>query len=45
LGDRIGRFGAIVTRCPQSEAIQKKTFSIWNDSAPNRKSRFRHLSG
>ncbi len=37
LGDRIGRLGVIVTRCQPSEAIQRKTFSVWNDSSSNRK--------
>jgi hypothetical protein len=37
LGDRIGRLGVIVTRHAPSDAIQKKIFSVWNDSAPNRK--------
>jgi hypothetical protein len=37
LGDRIGRMGVIVTRRTPSDAIQRKIFSVWNDSAPNRK--------
>jgi hypothetical protein len=37
LGDRIGRLGVIVTRFQPSEAIQRKTFSVWNDSSANRK--------
>ena len=37
LGDRIGRFGVIVTRSEPPETIQRKIFSVWNDSAPNRK--------
>jgi hypothetical protein len=37
LGDRIGRLGVIVTRQSPPETIQRKTFSVWNDSAPNRK--------
>jgi hypothetical protein len=37
LGDRLGRFGVIVTRASPPESIQRKAFSIWNDSAPNRK--------
>ena len=37
LGDRIGRFGAIVTRQEPPDTIQRKIFSVWNDSAPNRK--------
>ena len=37
LGDRLGRFGAIVTRGSPPESVQRKAFSVWNDSAPNRK--------
>lgn len=37
LGDRIGRFGVIVTRTGVSDTVVRKTFSVWNDSAPNRK--------
>jgi hypothetical protein len=37
LGDRIGRLGIIVTREAPKENVQRKIFSIWNDSAPNRK--------
>jgi len=37
LGDRIGRLGIIVTRRSPSDAVQRKIFSVWNDSAPNRK--------
>jgi hypothetical protein len=37
LGDRIGRLGVIVTRVQPSEAVQRKMFSVWNDSSPNRK--------
>jgi hypothetical protein len=37
LGDRIGTLGLIVTRQAPSDAIQRKMFSVWNDSAPNRK--------
>jgi hypothetical protein len=37
LGDRIGRLGVIVTRQAPPETIRRKTFSVWNDSAPNRK--------
>jgi hypothetical protein len=37
LGDRIGRLGVIVTRQTQREEVQRKIFSVWNDSAPNRK--------
>lgn len=37
LGDRIGRLGVVVTRASVSESVQRKAFSVWNDSAPNRK--------
>ena len=37
LGDRIGRLGVIVTRASTPPTIQRKVFSVWNDSAPNRK--------
>jgi hypothetical protein len=37
LGDRIGRLGTIVTRTSAPETVQRKAFSVWNDSAPNRK--------
>jgi hypothetical protein len=37
LGDRIGRLGIIATRKVPAETIQRKLFSVWNDSAPNRK--------
>jgi hypothetical protein len=37
LGDRIGRLGVIVTREVPAETIQRKIFSVWNDSAPDRK--------
>ena len=37
LGDRIGRLGVIVTRAGVPENVQRKAFSVWNDSAPNRK--------
>lgn len=37
LGDRIGRLGVIVTRQAPKESVQRKIFSIWNDSAPQRK--------
>jgi hypothetical protein len=37
LGDRMGRFGVIVTRKPVSEPIQRKIYSVWNDSSPKRK--------
>src|SRR5262249_7736716 len=36
LGDRVGRFGVIVTRQEPSEAIQRKMFSVWNDSSPRK---------
>ena len=36
LGDRIGRLGVIVTRKPPAETIQRKLFSVWNDSAPRK---------
>jgi hypothetical protein len=37
LGDRIGRLGVIVTRQSPRDSVQRKMFSVWNDSAPNRK--------
>ncbi len=37
LGDRIGRLGVIVTRSDPPDRIRRKIFSVWNDSAPNRK--------
>ena len=37
LGDRIGRLGIIVTRQNPPEPVRRKIFSVWNDSAPNRK--------
>lgn len=37
LGDRIGRLGVIVTRNTTPENVRRKIFSVWNDSAPNRK--------
>ena len=37
LGDRIGRLGVIVTRASVPESVQRKAFTVWNDSAPNRK--------
>src|SRR5262249_8255205 len=37
LGDRIGRLGIIVTRGALAENVSRKIFSVWNDSAPNRK--------
>jgi hypothetical protein len=37
LGDRVGRLGVIVTRGSPSESVQRKIFSVWNDSGPNRK--------
>ena len=36
LGDRIGRLGIIVTRNKPIDTIQRKIFSIWNDSAPRK---------
>lgn len=36
LGDRIGRLGIIVTRQLPTEAIRRKTFSVWNDSSPRK---------
>ena len=37
LGDRVGRFGVIVSRRAPPETVRRKIFSVWNDSAPNRK--------
>lgn len=37
LGDRLGTLAVIVTRLPFSDAMHRKAFSIWNDSAPRRK--------
>ncbi len=37
MGDRVGRLAVIVTRKAPSETVQRKIFSVWNDSAPNRK--------
>jgi len=37
LGDRIGYVAFIATRYPIEEAQQRKIFSIYNDSSPNRK--------
>ncbi|MBZ5526325.1 MAG: hypothetical protein LAN71_00285 [Acidobacteriia bacterium] len=37
LGDRIGRLGVVVTRREPPETVQRKIFSVWNDSAPHRK--------
>lgn len=37
LGDRIGRLGIIVTRHAIPETVQRKIFSVWNDSSSNRK--------
>jgi hypothetical protein len=37
LGDRIGRLGIVVTRRTPPETVQRKIFSVWNDSAPHRK--------
>jgi hypothetical protein len=36
LGDRLGRLGMIVTRQPESEAVRRKFFSVWNDSSPRK---------
>ena len=36
LGDRVGRLGIIVTRQLPSEAMQRKMFSVWNDSSPRK---------
>jgi hypothetical protein len=37
LGDRLGTLGFVVTRHEPSDAMRRKAFSIWNDSAPKRK--------
>jgi hypothetical protein len=37
LGDRIGRLGIIVTRLTPPENVQRKIFSVWNDSTGGRK--------
>lgn len=37
LGDRIGRFGVIVTRQSPKETVHRKIFAVWNDSGPDRK--------
>jgi hypothetical protein len=37
LGDRIGRLGVILTRQAPGINVERKIFSVWNDSAPNRK--------
>lgn len=37
LGDRIGRMGVLVTRSALAENIQRKIFSVWNDSSSARK--------
>jgi hypothetical protein len=37
LGDRIGRLGFIVTRQSPADNVQRKLFSVWNDSGPRRK--------
>jgi len=37
LGDRLGRLGVIVTRARVNDGVMRKTFSVWNDSAPHRK--------
>ncbi len=36
LGDRIGRLGILVTRRTPPETVQRKIFSVWNDSAPRK---------
>lgn len=36
LGDRVGRLGIIVSRQMPSEAMQRKMFSVWNDSSPRK---------
>lgn len=37
LGSRLGRLGFIVTRKPPTQALMKKTFSVWNDSGTEKK--------
>lgn len=37
LGDRLGTLGFIVTRTEPNDGALRKAYSIWNDSAPNRK--------
>ena len=37
LGDRVGRFGVLVSRQATQESIRRKIFSVWNDSTPKRK--------
>jgi hypothetical protein len=37
LGDRIGRLGVIMTRRAPAENVQRKIFSVWNDSGNDRK--------
>lgn len=37
LGDRLGTFAVIATRQAPPETIQRKLFSVWNDSAQKRK--------
>lgn len=37
LGDRIGRLGVIVSRQRPSDSVQRKIFSVWNDSGSARK--------
>jgi hypothetical protein len=36
LGDRIGRLGVIVTRTNPRETVQRKMYSVWNDSSPRK---------
>lgn len=36
LGDRIGRLGVIVTRKNPRETVQRKMYSVWNDSSPRK---------
>ena len=32
----MGRLGIIVTRMAESAAVQRKLFSVWNDSSPRK---------
>jgi len=36
LGDRIGRLGVIVTRQSPRDGVQRKIYSVWNDSSPRK---------
>jgi len=36
LGDRVGRFGVIVTRNEPPETVRRKILSVWNDSTPRK---------